>query len=241
MRHLRLNYNKKNHYNILIIIAILLNGIINSAHAITEDDFQIWTGVLANGSITKSAPKVIYWLEYQGRFGENASRLSQLILRPGIGYQLFPSTSIWLGYAWIHSAPPFVTGTTQENRSWQQILWSGKSQRFAFTLRSRLEQRFLQNAIYMAWRYRQLLKISYPFPNHERFSLIGMDEFFYHINNYNKKKDSGFDQNRSFAGLGYKINQQSTFEIGYLNQYIRRHNRIDYSGNNLFLNLIINF
>lgn len=222
-----------------IIILWFFSLCINSALA-AENDFQLWTNITTTGSVSKELPKVKYWLEYQGRFGEDASTLSQLLLRPGIGYQLVPSTSIWIGYAWIHTAQPFATNPNNENRIWQQILWNNKSQRFLFTLRSRLEQRLLPNTLHTAWRYRQLLKISYFIPHHEKFMLIGMEEIFYHINNFNQQNNSGLDQNRAFIGVGYKTTAQSTIELGYLNQNIRRDPRADFNGNCLYLSLLFN-
>lgn len=223
-----------------IIIFCLFSMCMNNALA-AEDDFQLWTNITATGSVSKELAKVKYWLEYQGRFGEDASKLSQLLLRPGIGYQLSPSTSIWVGYAWIRTALPFAIIPNHENRIWQQLLWSNKNQRFIFTLRSRLEQRLLPDTIHTAWRYRQLFKIGYFIPNHEKFSLIGMDEIFYHLNNFNHQNNSGVDQNRAFIGIGYKTTEQSTIEFGYLNQNIRRTTREDFNGNCLYLSLLLNY
>ncbi|WP_298624357.1 DUF2490 domain-containing protein [uncultured Legionella sp.] len=204
-----------------------------------ENDFQLWTNLTATGTVSKEQPKVKYWFESQGRFGENASTFSQFLVRPGIGYQLLPSTSVWIGYAWIHTSLPFATTPNNENRIWQQILWNNKSERFLFTLRSRLEQRSLPNTLHTAWRYRQLLKISYFIPHHEKFTLIGMEEIFYHMNNFNQQKNSGLDQNRAFIGIGIKATAQSTIEVGYLNQNIRRNPRADFNGNCLYLSLLL--
>lgn len=224
----------------LILFTWFMSIFFNNSFAGT-DDFQLWTSIVAQGPINKEYPKIKYWLDYQGRFGEDASKLSQLVLRPGIGFQLVPSTSIWLGYAWIHVDQPFVTRPSDENRSWQQILWTDKFNKFALTLRSRLEQRFIPQAIHTAWRYRQLFKIAVNVPNNERFTLIGSDEIFYHFNNFNRQNNSGLDQNRAFLGVGYKTSKESTLEIGYLNQNIRRANSEDYNGNCLYLGLVLNY
>ncbi|MBC7756939.1 MAG: DUF2490 domain-containing protein [Bdellovibrio sp.] len=46
------------------------------------------------------------------------------------------------------------------------------------------------------------------------------DELFFSANSTDWCAASGFDQNRAFNGLGYKLNKHNAFEIGYLNQFV---------------------
>ena len=239
MNQLIQNHAKnKSVYRIIIWFILIFISTVSIA---AENDFQFWTNSTVMGSITKKYPKIKYWLEYQGRFGDDASKLSQLLLRPGIGYQVIPTTSFWLGYGWIRTAQPFTVRPIEEHRIWQQILWSKKFSQFTATIRSRLEQRYIQATIHTAWRYRQLFKIAFPIPNHEQFSLIGMDELFYHLNKFNIQNNTGLDQNRAFIGVGLKTTEQSTIEMGYLNQYIKRPLRENFNGNCLYMSLLFNF
>lgn len=226
---------------IVPFITSVILAFISSFCVAKNNDFQIWTNSTALGSITQVHPKLKYSFEYQGRFGDYASRLSQLILRPGIGYQIIPSTSLWLGYAWIRTSQPFTIKPIDENRIWQQILWNKKFNAFTTTLRSRLEERFIQETLHTAWRYRQLFRISYAIPEHEQLTLIGSNEVFFHLNRYNLQNNIGFDQNRAFIGIGYKTSDKTSLELGCLNQYIKRPIRSAYNGNYLFMNLIFNF
>lgn len=205
----------------------------------TTGDVQLWTNITAMGPINKQHRAIRYWLDIQDRIGENVSQLSQLVLRPGIGYELTPTTTIWLGYARIYTAQPFVSQSVEENRIWQQLLWSKKYTRFRLTARSRLEERFIQSTVHMAWRYRQLFKTNIFVPRHPKYQGVITEEAFFHLNDFNLQSNQGFDQNRLFVGLGYKTSKNSTIEIGYLNQFIKRVNNPNYSGDYLSFALLL--
>ncbi|HBZ3487262.1 TPA: DUF2490 domain-containing protein [Legionella pneumophila] len=202
-------------------------------------DTQLWTLMNAIGPINKQHRKIRYWLEIQDRVGENISQLSQLILRPGIGYELLPTTTKWLGYDRIYTAQPFANPPVNENRVWQQLLWSKEYTRLRLTARSRLEERFIQRATHTAWRYRQLFKTSIFIPKHPKYAAVISDEAFFHLNDFNLQRNQGFDQNRLFVGLGYRTSKNSTIEIGYLNQMIKRVNNPDYRGDYLSMALLL--
>ncbi len=65
----------------------------------------------------------------------------------------------------------------------------------------------------------------------------------FNLNNTDWGARSGFDQNRFFFGLGYKLNESGSLslEVGYLNQYLYRRSATDRMNHifsvNLFLNL----
>lgn len=105
--------------------------------------------------------------------------------------------------------------------------------------RSRLEERFIERAIHTAWRYRQLLKTSIFIPKHPKYAAVISDEAFFHLNDFNLQRNQGFDQNRLFLGLGYRTSKNSTIEIGYLNQMIKRVNSPDYRGDYLSMALLL--
>ena len=66
----------------------------------TVEDFQTWGNVTATGSLGVINPdlqKMKYWLEGQGRFGNDTSQFSQGMLRAGLGYAVAEKVSVWLG------------------------------------------------------------------------------------------------------------------------------------------------
>ncbi len=226
---------------ILFLLAILFSEV-NSAG--TLQDFQTWGNITATGSLGVFDPSLKnfkYWLEGQGRFGLNTSAFSQVMLRTGLGYQLNDQTSIWLGYAWVPTDEPFAKVAFDENRIWQQLLWSDKFSFGTLTSRSRLEQRFIPTGSQVGWRFRQMFKVSIPMPFAPSFSFVASDEYFANLNKTNYGADDGFDQNRAFAGIGYNFDKNIKTEVGYMNQYIRRANNPDRMDNILSVNLYLNY
>jgi|SRR5687768_412419 hypothetical protein len=212
-------------------------------------DFQTWGNITATGNfgfINRDNPtltKVKWWLEGQGRFGDNSSRFSQALLRPGLGYQINETTSIWAGYAWAPTDYPFVSkavGPVDEQRVWQQLLWKDKFSFGSVQSRTRLEQRMIpQLGDDVGVRFRELLKLSVPLNFAPGFSYVVQDEVFIALNTNDWIPRRGLDNNRFFTGLGYAFNKNVSTEIGYMNHYIIRRgaNLMDHVLSvNLFLN-----
>lgn len=84
-----------------------------------------------------------------------------------------------------------------------------------------------------------MIKLMLPFRYHEEWSILVSDEVFWHVNNYTVNGGRGFDQNRSFLGLGYNITPAIIVEMGYINQYIRRLGMSNFENNIASLNLNI--
>ncbi|SCY47260.1 DUF2490 domain-containing protein [Nitrosospira sp. Nsp13] len=251
---------------IRISTALVLSGLVLSGPATAQQfaddvsDFAVWGNITATGNFGAFNPnnptlaKVKWWAEGQGRFADDASKFSQAIVRPGVGYQLTETTSIWVGYAWTPTTTPYVKNTYDEHRVWQQVLWSDKFSWGRLTARGRLEERFVPDHIgtasnpgdpspansTMAARYRQLIKASIPLSFAPGFSYIIQDEAFVSLNDTDWVPRRGFDQNRFFTGLGYAFTKQITGEVGYMNQYIIRRGA-NYMGHVLSVNLLMNF
>lgn len=212
------------------------------ATAATQYDMQTWVNVTAIGTFhTANKPfnRLKYWLEGQERLGDDSSHFTQTLVRPGLGYALTENLSIWVGYGWVHTGYPLTTHPFTEDRIWQQLLWIKTTPYLTFTSRTRMEQRFLANNPKTAYRARQLFKVSIPLKAHPKFSLVSSDEVFWHKNNFVGRNNRGFDQNRFFAGLGYKITPMVNTEIGYLNQYIRRVGAPNFLSNNVSVSFLL--
>ena len=218
-------------------------------------DFQSWNNITAIGkfdSLGITNPKLAnfrWWMEGQGRFGNDGTRFSQAIVRPGLGYQVNRTTQVWLGYAWAPTTAPFASTSFDEQRMWQQVSWADRFKigpfNPTFALRTRFEERWAE-----AWkspsgdtgyRFRQLARVLIPLPQAPNFGLVLADEIFVHMNAADWGPRSGFDQNRAFAGGAYTFNKFARAEIGYMNQTLNRmnnsHNLMDHIlSTNLFLN-----
>lgn len=238
---------KKLNNLIIIVFALIASGPASATVEFVED-FQTWGQVTARGNFKALGnEKVLWWLEGQGRFGNDSSRFTQGIIRPGIGYAVTDKLSVWLGYAWIPTSVPFSgrAGPYNEHRIWQQILYNNRFSFGALQSRTRFEQRYfdIPGSTDVGYRVRQLFKLTIPVTEIPNLSLVFANEIFMNTNSIDTGTSSGFDQNRAFGGIAYRFSPIVTGEIGYMNHYFNRNNvpRPDQLQHILSVNLFLNF
>ena len=233
------------HLLIAIVACSLMPFASPTAWAELQEDTRVWGNITARGNFGYVSPDLkrwLWWMEGQLRSRECCSSdmaLDQSLIRPGIGYALTDHSTVWMGYAHVTNYP-VVGDEFHENRLWQQYQWSGPTPLGAFTSRTRLEQRWQNNGNDTGGRFRQLFKFNWPFSFHPAASFVAWDEMFVHLNSTDWGARQGFDQNRGFAGLGYRWQPHILTEIGYINQYINTANT-DPMNHILSLNLFLDF
>ena len=221
-RHWSRHANSILRASILCIILILCNR----GTAQTVDDFGAWFSVNTQGRCNPCAEesKLRWWFDGHLRYLDDSDGFNQSIFRPGFGYQLTPNTNVWIGYAWINELPANGNPVFDENRIWQQSLWSKKVGQQTLFSRSRLEQRFVETGSDTGWRLRQFVKMDRPFHEESLVSFVAWDEAFFDLNETDWGQQGSFSQNRLFLGIGRKFDGPNSpkIEIGYLNQFIRK-------------------
>ncbi len=231
--------------NFIRLVSFVLTLLALPGHASEAiEDFQAWGNITATGSLTPLNPKLEgwrYWLEGQGRFGNDSSRFSQSLIRGGLGYDLMEKLNLWLGYAYITTDRPFARDPFDEHRVWQQLLWTKPFALGTFMSRTRMEQRFMEIGNETGWRFRQFFKLTVPLEFAPDFMWVAYNEVFVDLNKTDWKPANGFDQNRFFTGLGYRFTPNIHTEIGYMNQFIRRKNNPDFVNHNLSVNFYLNY
>lgn len=184
----------------------------------TSQDAQFWFNVTVQGGIRGDA---VYFAEVQPRFGDDASRLQQLILRPAIGVRLSPRVTLYQGYAHV-ALPQSGASDRNEDRSFQQVSWTvGRIGRGELSSRTRFEQRWLSNGEETGLRLREMARYVLPL-GRERggVAALGSVEGFVALNDTDWGARAGFDQVRTFLGFELPVRGGSTVEAGYLNQII---------------------
>lgn len=213
--------------NWLIIGLLICLAVGKSACADTVVDSGVWGYIISQGNfgiLNRQWQRYLWYMEATGRYREGGKELNQSILRPALGFALSDKLSAWLGYAWNVFYPP-VGDAVDENRIWQQLLWSDQTALGKFTSRSRLEQRFIETAgSDVSWRFREMFKLSWPLKYN--FSLVGWDEVFVGLDDPDGNAPfgavKGFDQNRAFFGFGCDFDKHVRAEVGYMNQFLSR-------------------
>ena len=162
----------------------------------------------------------------------------QLLMRGALGYQLSENTGLYQGYAVIPTYEPKKV----EHRSFQELLISDPWESFKLVHRVRFEQRLLEGSENIALRGRYFIRFTKPIPSLENFSLASNEEVFFNLNDANNGPDTGFDQNRLFLGVNYRVSKSLSFDLGYQHQHVnRRGGKDDVSNQILFFGVLSNF
>lgn len=158
--------------------------------------------------------------EVQYRNYDAIGDLEQLLLRTGVGYNLTENNNnLLLGYGYILSenyiAETNEKNSVNEHRIYQQFTAKQGVGKLKLKHRYRFEQRFVESNFKMRFRY--FLSLNYTLIVKE-----SSDKMLY-ASAYNEiflnTEESIFDRNRIYGGLGYKLNKNIKFEMGYMNQF----------------------
>ncbi len=175
--------------------------------------------------------------EYQLRRSEFVREPMQYFIRMGVDYYSPKSGQFTAGYGWFHSIPYGEQPTkysTNEHRLWQQYMYKTTLERTELIHRYRLEQRWMENwsstdntnfthnGFIFRQRARYRFLINHPISRKELIDntlfMAISDEIFLGFGKGIGK--NVLDQNRFYAGLGWRFTKNFQFQIGYLNQFI---------------------
>lgn len=199
--------------HILLGLMMLSVSTVALATGKTPDDFQAW-GVL-NGTYHFN-DKWFGYGEFQGRYSDNLGDVRELQVKPAIGYHFTPELTGMIGYG--HIEVNNGTEWLDEDRLWEQMSYKMKFGDLTLTSRTRMDHRWLSNDQDVSHRFRQQFKAEHPIFE-SKFYLTGSNEVLVNLNDTDTKSQ-GLDQNRTFGGVGYKINDNIKVETGYQLQYV---------------------
>jgi hypothetical protein len=225
-----------------LLIAWLVS-VPSSSIARESEDAGLWTSVSGTGSLEEFARLGDRWLwsiDVHARFQDATDGFAQSLLRPAVGIELGENVSAWLGYAWIRtnrrSGSEF-----DEHRIWQQLSWRIPVTGVRLASRTRLEQRVVRSGDTLAYRVRERIRLDLPLVFFPGLDFVLHDELFLGVNEVNRRQNSGFDQNRFFAGVGFDLGRGGRLrgEVGYLNQYVQPESGFDQVNHILSVNLVV--
>jgi hypothetical protein len=191
-----------NRYYIYNTVVVLLLALLPQLTSAQDSNLGNWMIYIGNKKINS---KWNIHHEVQHRNYDAIADLEQLLLRTGVGYNLADNTNLLLGYGFIHSENYINASDEKENvdehRIFQQLISKSKIGIVGLQHRYRFEQRFVSDDFKMRFRYFLGLSIPLKIKENTNLYLSGYNEIF-----LNSKADV-FDRNRTYMGLGYKLNQ----------------------------------
>ncbi len=189
-----------------------------------EHDLQLWTPITLDCKIYK---RWRGYFEVAPRLGDGVSGLNQLLIRPAIEYRKRDNLPFMVGYLWLSSYAG--ENVINEHRIWEQLLVNNRYKKLTIINRARVEQRLFENLPNAGVRLRHMLKLNYPIS--KRFYATAQDELFVNANRVENGPQAGIDQNRIFAGIGFKPHKRARTEVGYQYQYVNRSDQFDDQAN----------
>jgi hypothetical protein len=200
----------------------------------TDSNGNLWLNYVGDHAIG-DGPWGLH-LEVQTRRADFGDDWQQLLIRPGINYQLSPTLSVSAGWAYVHTSRygnyP-AAAAFPEHRSWEQVLHQFKLLGLDWSQRFRLEQRWIGEMAKPAgaddydlanWRYenriRYMLRTSVPVSGSGKTYVALWNEVFFNFGTNVSGND--FDQNRAFVGIGRKLTDTTRLEVGFMEQTLRR-------------------
>lgn len=188
---------------------------------------------------TKFQSKLSFHTEIQFRRNQILLEDKQKLFRLGLNYQSRPNLLLRGGYSFIET---YAYGNLplngygkdfSEHRIFQMVQLSEKEGLFNMTHRFMLEQRFIgrynneemerEESFPLTNRMRYMFRIQTPLlknKTEDKFLYVAFyDEVF--IGFGRNVNTNIFDQNRIGALIGYKLDDKTRLEIGYLNQILQ--------------------
>jgi len=205
-------------------LAMISAGFLATTASAEDDllqDAGSWLQVVGEGSlkfVDPSLEKGRIWLEGQSRWDDDWNHWYQGMARAALGYSLSDRATIWLGYTFLPTqnvGKPYIA----QQDVWPAFRYILPTDFGTFMFRTMWESNFLRGSD-VRERPRQMIRFMHPLEFEPRLSLIAWDEVFVRVNSTQWGGNSGFDQNRAFAGLGWTFNPNFRTELGYLNQYL---------------------
>tara|TARA_R110001583_G_scaffold174854_3_gene329360 strand:- start:7993 stop:8664 length:672 start_codon:yes stop_codon:yes gene_type:complete len=204
--------------NLVALILVLMLPILAAAQ---ESNFGNWLIYIGSKKLNS---KWNLHNEVQYRNYNAIGDLEQLLLRTGLGYNLTENNNnILLGYGYILSENYLEnsneTVAVNEHRIFQQFITKQSIGNVKLSHRYRFEQRFIETNFKMRFRYFLAINIPFSAKKTNNYYFSGYNEVFLNT------ESSIFDRNRLYGGLGYKLNDNIKFEMGYMNQFFENSGR----------------
>jgi hypothetical protein len=219
---------------LLTLISLFYTSKIAAQTRYNTDNLNGWVAINSQISLTD---KFGFHAEVQIRRNNGFNKWQQLLLRPGVFYNIAPNLLATAGYAYVETYPygeiPSAKVAFPEHRIWQQVQLTQKTGNVDVISRLRLEQRFFGDASVGTFtntrfenRFRYMLRVVVPITKYEnkttKLYIPVYDEVF--INFGKNVKYNSFDQNRAFLGLGLNTGKTGKFEVGYMYQFVAQRN-----------------
>ena len=203
----------------ILFFPLLFPGVLHAQQKTVHTN-MLWAGYYNTLRFNKKWSLVS---DAQLRTRDWTEKWSQLLVRSGLSYSFNNQLSLTGGFAFFKNAQYEGKQLLFKNewRPWQELSYQIKLNKTNFSQRLRTEQRFLQHvengnksqSYEYIFRLRYRFDLLFPLKENMLKLLIGNEVL---INPHYINNNRFFDQNRTFAGVNYKISEVTTLQCQYL-------------------------
>jgi hypothetical protein len=221
-----------------IVFIILFIPVVSKAQHTTERTNMLWAGYYNTIRFNKTWSTVS---DAQLRTRNWTEKWSQLLIRSGLSYTFNDHVAVTAGFAFFKNAQYTDKQLLLKNewRPWQEFSYQTKFNRVGFMQRLRTEQRFLQQVVNSAKTrdYEYIFRVRYRFDwqiplKRNNYKLLFGNEIL--VNPAYINTTRFFDQNRTFAGLQFKLVSNTSLQFQYLKIFQWRSNTSVLEDQNIF-------
>ena len=211
----------------LLLVSLVLGA---SAVYAAEQDVQQWSLLFVNHHFDDR------WaasFQAENRMRDDMGEFDVLILKPGGYYRFNDTLNVGVGYKYQ------LKDARNEQGLWQELFitpgdWAG----IDWTHQVRLEQRWVGGVDGIVPRLRYLLHGARPFASNPKRYLAFQNATRFNLSSNDTGPVDGFEQNRLYVGIGFKIMPELKIELGYLWRYQRERSTEDRSDHVLRLQFL---
>ena len=187
-----------------------------------EQDLQQWSLILFNHHIDER------WaasFQVENRVADNITQFNELILKPAGYYQFTKSLNFGFGYKYQKKHVD-----SNEQDIWQELYYTpARRGLFSGLHQVRLEERFIKGIGGTIPRLRYLVHVKRPLGSNEKRYLVASEAIRFNLADKGEGPVDGFEQNRLYFGVGFKMTPTLNMEIGYLWRFERERDDPDHS------------
>ena len=180
-----------------------------------EDHSMSWYGYYSD---VKTSSRFSVVNDIQARTIDRIDQWSQLLARTGLAFHANEKFTLTVGFADFLSFQKNNTASKSEYRPWQEIAIKEQYGRITLVSHLRFEQRWFQDIVddhlidKYNFNYRLRYRFDFQYPVYQqKLTLLAGNETM--LNAGSAITYNYFDQNRTWVGLAYTINENFTLQL----------------------------
>lgn len=193
-----------------------------------EQDSGLWLLANLRASV---APRWALNLQTDVRILDNFTQTSELIVQPGVFFDINPDWTVTLQY--MYNAKP---ESNNENRIMADGTFHTCVKDFVLGTRLRFTARIIDD-VGTVLRLRHLISTMWSIADTDSY-LASSNEIFFNLNDQGRGPVLGFEEDRLFAGVGYHFGKHLRAELGYMWRPVRRRSAPTESDHIVAVNLL---